>query len=200
MTWYQGSIKDLWTSWVGSQVLHQSLTFLFSPTAVEARLHIRELTFDSTGSEPPDTGGEGGGGKRSRRDPEPYPPSQPTPTWGLTMSVSRVRPAQTATSFGCRWGTTAWTSPQGEKSRVMQDKCWHWLWSKMAKTHWCQGGKWQKDSRKLWLKKTTSCNYVLTRGKQNRRKQALPSAWTRERWKNQIKDKNPIRNGRSTAL
>ena len=151
VTWYQGSIKDLWTSWVGSLVLHQSVTFLFSPTAVEARLHIRELTFDSTGSEPPDTGGEGGGGKRSRRDPEPYPPSQPTPTWGLTMSVSRVRPAQTATSFGCRWGTTAWTSPQGEKSRVMQDKCWHWLWWKMAKTHWGQRGKWQNKSRKLWL-------------------------------------------------
>ena len=47
-------------------MLHQSVTFLFSPTAVEARLHIRELTFDSTGSEPPDTRGEGGGGKRSR--------------------------------------------------------------------------------------------------------------------------------------
>ena len=118
----------------------QSLTFLLSPTAVEARLHIRELTFDSTGSEPPDTGGEGGGGKRSRRDPEPYPPSQPTPTWGLNMSVSRVRPAQTATSFGCRWGTTAWTSPQGEKSRVMLAL----IMMKDSRDTLRSEGKWQK--------------------------------------------------------
>ena len=115
-------------------MLHQSVTFLFSPTAVEARLHIRELTFDSTGSEPPDTGGEGGGGKRSRRDPEPYPPSQPTPTWGLNMSVSRVRPAQTATSFGCRRVTTAWTSPQASSFSSSP--------ALSSKTRFCPLGAW----------------------------------------------------------